>query len=156
MLPFRSRLSGAGGVLALCLATVAIAAAPTEAVDAFHTALKKGDAAKIKDLLSAEATVYEQGFAETSRDDWMTHQLKDAMDFAAHTDYRTLRRESRQVGDLAYVTSTTLTSGDFDGHKLELEGAETMVLRQDMGEWSIVHVHWSAHEKAADAPPPKK
>lgn len=136
--------------------TLAVAAAPTEALDNFHAAMKKKDGAKVLALLAPEATIYEQGFAETSRDQWKEHQLAEALDFAANTERRTLRRESKQVGDVAYVMTTTLTTGSFDDRKLELEGAETAVLRQENGVWRIVHLHWSAHEKAPDAPPPAK
>src|SRR5690349_9350061 len=88
---------------------VAFAAAPTEALDNFHTAMKKGDGDKAMALLSPEATIYEQGFSETSRDEWKKNQLAEALQFAGHTERRTLRRESKQVGDLAYVMTTTLT-----------------------------------------------
>jgi ketosteroid isomerase-like protein len=143
----------AAGVLSACSA-VAFAAAPTEALDGFHTAIEKGDVNKVLSLLAPEVTIYEQGFAETSRDAWATNQLKDAIEFALRTERRTLRRESKQVGDLAYVVTTTLTTGTIEGHKLELEGAETAVLRQEAGVWKIVHLHWSAHEKAPSEPPP--
>jgi ketosteroid isomerase-like protein len=132
----------------------AFAAAPTEALDGFHAAIEKGDVNKVLELLAPEATIYEQGFAETSRESWTTNQLKDAIEFALRTDRRTLRRESRQVGDVAYVLTTTLTTGNIEGHRLELEGAETAVLRQEGGVWRIVHLHWSAHEKAPPEPPP--
>jgi ketosteroid isomerase-like protein len=132
---------------------VALAAAPTEALDNFHAAMKRGDGEKAIALLSPEATIYEQGFAETSRDQWKQNQLAEALQFATHTERRTLRRESNQVGDLAYVMTTTLTTGVFDGRKLELEGAETAVLRQEAGVWKIVHLHWSAHENAPEPAP---
>ncbi|HKY90830.1 MAG TPA: nuclear transport factor 2 family protein [Nevskiaceae bacterium] len=146
------RRASAAGLLS-AWSVVALAAAPTDALDHFHAAIEKGDVNKVLDLLAPEVTIYEQGFAETSRESWTANQLKDAIEFALRTDRRTLRRESRQVGDLAYVVTTTLTTGTIEGHKLELEGAETAVLRQEGGVWRIVHLHWSAHEKPPETPP---
>jgi hypothetical protein len=83
------------------------------------------------------------------RADWARNQLPAAMEFARDTQRATVRRESHQVGSMAWVISTTSTTGNFGDRKLELEGTETAVLRQEDKVWRIVHLHWSAHEKPA-------
>lgn len=138
------------GVVAATPAETRRAVTPSETLDAFHKALRTHNAEGALAHLALEAVVYEQGFAETSRADWAKNQLPAAMDFAKDTERHVLRRESHQTGDLAWVISTTRTVGDFGARKLELEGTETAVLRKETEVWKIVHLHWSAHEKAAD------
>lgn len=148
----------AAGWLAVSMAASA-AMSPSETVDAFHDAIGKADPARVLELLAPQATFFEQGFAELSRDQWIGNQLKDTMAFYQVTARRTDRRETKQVGDAAWVLSTVITTGNVDGQKLELEGAETAILQQEGGAWKIVHLHWSAHEKAqpaAAAPPAGK
>jgi ketosteroid isomerase-like protein len=143
----RSRLAG---LLALLLMSAAQAEAPTtpsDTVEAFHKALQQGDGKAALAFMERDVTVFEQGFEETSRDSWGNNQLPDANKFAKATERRVLRKETGQDTNTAWVISTTLTSGDFDGRKLELEGTETMFLRRENDEWRIAHIHWSAHPK---------
>ena len=139
-----------GSLLALGVISTASAGAPTtpsDTVEAFHKALRLNDGKAALAFMLPGVTVYEQGFTETSRDDWDKHQLADANAFAKQTERRVLSREASQDTETAWVISTTLTSGDFDGRKLELEGTETMLLRREAGSWRIAHIHWSAHPK---------
>lgn len=152
------RLGGAlAALLALGLSLPAAADAPvtpSDTVDAFHKALRQGDGKAALAFMARDVSVFEQGFEETTRDGWGANQLPDANKFAKATERRVLRKESGQDTNSGWVISTTLTSGDFDGRKLELEGTETMLLRRDGDSWKIAHVHWSAHPKEADAPAP--
>lgn len=145
-------------LLALGAAVAALPAAaqapttPSDTVEAFHKALRQGDGKAALAFMARDVTVFEQGFTESSRDDWGTRQLPEANQFAKQTERRVLRREASQDTMTALVLSTTLTSGTFDGRKLELEGSETMLLRRDGDGWKIAHVHWSAHPVEAAAP----
>ena len=87
----------------------------------------------------------QQGFTDNSRDDWGSRQLADANQFARQTERRVLRREASQDTNTAWVISTTVTEGQFDGRKLVLDGTETMLLRRGVDGWRIAHIHWSAH-----------
>ncbi|MDB5969542.1 MAG: hypothetical protein JWQ90_1992 [Hydrocarboniphaga sp.] len=142
-------------LLALTVISPARADAPTtpsDTVEAFHKALRQGDGKAALAFMARDITVFEQGFEETSRDSWGSKQLPDANQFAKQTERRVLRREASQDTNTACVISTTLTTGDFDGRKLELEGTETMLLRRDGDGWKIAHIHWSAHPKEGAAP----
>jgi ketosteroid isomerase-like protein len=148
-----------GRLLAPMLAVGVIAAAraeapttPSDTVEAFHKALRQGDGKAALAFMLRDVTVFEQGYTENSRDDWGNHQLPDANQFAKQTERRVLRREAAQDTATAWVMSTTLTSGEFDGRKLELEGTETMLLRREGDGWRIAHIHWSAHPLEAAAP----
>lgn len=129
----------------------------SETLDAFHQALRKNQPDRVLARLAKDVVIYEQGFAETSRDEWARKQLGTAIAFARDTQRRVLRRISGGSGDTAWIVSTTETVLDVSERKVVFEGAETAVLRRERGEWKIVHLHWSAHE-APDEPPsaPKK
>lgn len=149
----RPRLLAA--LMALAVSLPAGADAPTtpaDTVEAFHKALRIGDGKAALAFMARDVSVFEQGFEETSRDSWGSKQLPDANQFAKQTERRVLRRESSQDTSTASVISTTLTTGEFDGRKLELEGTETMLLRREGDEWKIAHIHWSAHPKEAATP----
>lgn len=131
---------------AVTMTTLAQAASPTETLDRFHQTLRENNAPAAMALLAVEAVIFEQGFAETTRAEWANGQIQDAIAFARATERTTLRRESRQVGDIAWVLSTTATTGRFEDRSLALEGTETAILRLEAADWKIVHLHWSAHE----------
>lgn len=139
-------------LLLACWSSAASAATPAETVDAFHRALREGDGANALAYLDKNVSIFEQGFAESSRDDWARSQLKDAAEFARQTTRRILRRESGMDSNSAWVLSMTLTEGQFGDRKLALVGSETMLLRREGEGWLISHIHWSAHP-SEEAPP---
>lgn len=123
----------------------ATAASPSETVDAFHKALRSNKPNEAMNYLGREAVIFEQGFISASPSEYAASELKQATEFATHTERRVIRREAWQDGNIAWVLSSTMTVGVFDGRRLDLEGAETMVLRKEGDGWKITHVHWSAH-----------
>lgn len=143
---------------ALSFAASAAAPAPADTVDAFHNALRAGDARGALSLMSADAVVFEQGFIEATSDAYARDSLADDMKFAAATQYDVLSRETVQSGDAAWVLSLTRAHGKVGGRAVDLAGDETMVLRRDGDAWKIVHIHWSAHPTPAGnaAAPAKK
>lgn len=139
------------GGLALLLAVIGAgpaqaAKSASETLDAFHKALRENRPDAVLALLAKDAVVYEQGFAESTRDEWVRKQLGPAIAFARDTDRRVLSRHTGSAGDLVWIASTTQTIIDAASRKVVLDGAETAVLRREGGDWSIVHLHWSAHE----------
>lgn len=130
----------------------------SETLDAFHKALRRNQPDQVLARMAKDVVVYEQGFAEASRDEWARKQLGTAIAFARDTERRVLRRTSGGVGDTAWIVSTTETVLDVTDRKVVFEGAETAVLRRERGTWKIVHLHWSAHEAPdqAEAAPNKK
>ena len=136
-------------LLAAVCATAAAAGSASEALDSFHKALRKNEPDKVLAVLAKDAVIYEQGFAESSRDEWARKQLGTAIAFARDTERRVLRRVSGSSGDAAWFMSATETVLDVSERKVVFEGAETALLRREGGEWKIVHLHWSAHEAEA-------
>ena len=119
---------------------------PSEALDDFQKALRTNQPDKAVEALARDAVIYEQGFAETSRDEWVRKQLGNAIAFARDTERRVVRRQAGEAGNAAWVISTTQTLIDVSDRKVMLEGAETAILRREDSDWKIVHLHWSAHE----------
>lgn len=162
--------------LLLCAGLAAVLAAPARAaspsaeaapgpvavVDAFHAALKSGDASAALHMLSAGVSIYEQGFVDQTRSDYAGAHIAADSAFAQGTDYQVLERRILWLGDnAACVISKTRTQGNFQGHAINLVGTETVVLQRSGNTWSIEHIHWSAHpadgelKPAADKSPDK-
>jgi len=128
---------------------------PTEVVDAFYEAMGRGDRTAVLAQLSADVVIYEQGFAELSRDGYAKGSLANDLTFASVVKREVLKREAWEEGNLAWVLTQALVTGDFGENRLELQNAETLVLRRtDLG-WKIVHIHRSAHQRSSEESVPK-
>jgi hypothetical protein len=132
------------------LSAPAWAAKPADTIDRFHQALRLNEPDKVLDALDPDAVIYEQGFAETSRDEWARKQLGTAIAFARDTERRVIRRRAQEADRSAWVISRTQTFVGDPDRKVMLEGAETAILRLEGDQWKIVHLHWSAHEASPE------
>jgi ketosteroid isomerase-like protein len=112
-------------------------------VDQFHHALAQGDSATAAGLLHGDVIVLESGALET-RADYLRHHLPADIAFAraVRTDRRLHRLTQR--GDVAWVASTSRTTGEFDGRAVDSDGAELMVLHRTPTGWRIASIHWSS------------
>jgi ketosteroid isomerase-like protein len=127
---------------------------PVAAVEAFHDALKSGDTSAALRLLSPAATVYEQGFADQTRSDYAGAHLAADAAFAQGTQLQVIERRIVWLGDnAACVISRDHTTGNFQGHAINLMGTETMVVERSGGSWIIDHIHWSAHPGDGESKP---
>lgn len=118
-------------------------AAIVRVVDQFHRALAEGDSAAAAGLLHADVIVLESGALEM-RADYLRHHLPADIAFArAVRTERQLHRVT-QRGDLAWVASTSRTTGEFEGRPVDSDGAELMVLHRTPGGWRIASIHWSS------------
>lgn len=116
------------------------------AVDAFHAALARGDAAGAAALLDDNVRIFEQGWVERSRAEYAGHHLPSDIKFSqAVTSVRTARSGS-VLGDLAYVASENRATGKFEGKDIDSISIETMVLKRTPTGWRIVHIHWSSRK----------
>lgn len=137
--------------LALALQCVGVQAQPTApesaavaaAVNAYHAALARADAAGALGLLAADAVILENGSLET-REEYRAHHLSADMAFAQAVP---TRRSSIQItvdGDIAWASSTSTTQGSFRGRAIHSAGAELMLLSRTAGGWVIRAIHWSS------------
>lgn len=114
------------------------------AVDAFHAALGAGDTAGALTFLAPDVTIFEEGGAERSRDEYASHHLASDAAFAAASEAMVARRSGRADGDIAWITSEGRTTGQFNGRAVDRLTTETMVLKRHADGWRIHHIHWSS------------
>lgn len=146
----RRTTPAAVAALLLLYGSASFAAKPVDTLDRFHEALQRNQPDKVLDALAKDAVIYEQGFAEASREEWVRKQLGAAIAFARDTERRVIRRSTGEDKASAWVLSRTQTFVDVSERKLMLEGAETAILRREGKRWKIVHLHWSAHEASPE------
>lgn len=115
-------------------------------VDAFHDALVKGDRQAAQALLDDQVQIYEQGWVERAKAEYVAQHLPSDAEFSAATTRAQTARSGVIVGDLAYVASEGEVTGTFKGKAIDSITLETMVLRREQSGWRIVHIHWSSRD----------
>jgi len=118
-------------------------AAAALAVRAYHDALEAGDSLAVLRLLAADALILENGDRET-REEYRVHHLQADIRFSQAVP---TRRSAVQVivsGDVAWVSSTSVTQGTYQKRPINLSGAELMVLSRTAAGWVIRAIHWSS------------
>lgn len=121
------------------------------AVAAYHDALGRGDSAAALALLAPDAVILESGGRE-SRDEYRAHHLPADIEFARAVPSRVGPRQVTIVGDVAWVSSTSETTGTFRERPINSTGAELIVLSRTAGGWVIRAIHWSSRTRRT-APP---
>ena len=143
----------AGGTRASAAAlTIAPSTAPNDSADIaavvarFHAALAAGDSAAALALLADDVVVLESGGVET-RDDYRAHHLPADIEFARAVPSQRAPIRVQVRGDVAWVSGTSVTQGDFRGRQVNSAGAELMVLSREGGSWKIPAIHWSSRTR---------
>ena len=121
-----------------------LAADPAATVSAFHAALKGSDPAAVMALLAPDAQILESGHSETRAEYEKGHLAAD-MEFARAVQSTRENVTTRQEGPVAWVTSTSRTTGNFKGREVDSAGTELMVLSHGATGWRIRAIHWSSH-----------
>jgi len=123
-------------------------ASAVAAVGRYHEALRTGDRAAALSMLDSSAVILESGELE-SRQEYIDHHLAADMAFAKAV---ASRREVNAVmvrGSMAWVASTSRSTGTFRDRPIDSDGAELMVLSRGSRGWKIAAIHWSSRAKAA-------
>jgi len=125
-------------------------AAAANVVTQYHAALSAGDSAAALRLLADDAVILESGGMET-RDHYRAGHLPADIRFASAVP--AARGPMRVVvrGDVAWVTSTSTSQGEYRGRQINSSGAELMVLSREPDGWKIRAIHWSSRTRR---PPP--
>lgn len=126
------------------------AGAAAQAVDAFHAALGRGDAAAAAALLDDDALVFEEGEAEQSKSAYAAGHLAADIAYLKAVRETTADRNGAATGDLAWIATRGRALGRFHDKAVDRATTETIVLRRTPQGWRIVHIHWSSH---ASKPP---
>ena len=121
-------------------------AGPSSTWDGFHAAIVKADRAAATSALAADVQIFESGFVERSREEYLSHHFDADAKFAKTVTRKVLKHGEQVAGNMALIMEETETSGSYDGQPIRLIGAETAVLRLNGGNWQIVHIHWSSRK----------
>ena len=113
-------------------------------VDAFHTALRRGDTNAAAALLADDALIFESGGAERTKAEYAAHHLPADAAFSQVVRSTVSRRAGNASGALAWVATEGRLTGTYKGNAIDLPTTETMLLRRNGGSWKIVHIHWSS------------
>ncbi len=119
---------------------------PSDAWEKFHLAIANADRAAAASVLAADVQIFESGFVERSRDEYLTHHFEADAKFAKAVPRRVTRHSEQAAGNMALVLEETETNGSYEDKPVKLIGTETAVLRRDDGTWRIVHIHWSSRK----------
>jgi len=120
------------------------ARAASVTIDAFHTALKRGDTRAAAALLAEDALVFESGGVERGKAEYASHHLPADALFAKAVRSAVTRRSGWADGRTAWIATESTTKGTYKSKPINSIGTETMVLRRDPTAWRIVHIHWSS------------
>ena len=123
-------------------------AAVAATVERFHAAVVAGDSTLALSLLAADAVVLESGGMET-REEFRAHHLPADIAFAQAVKSERGPMRVFVRGDVAWVSSTSTTTGDYRGRPVNSAGAELVVLARVGQEWKISAIHWSSRTRRA-------
>lgn len=129
-----------------CISTLCYSSEPKDVVAEFHAALASGDQSRAAGLLAPDITIYESGFVERSRAEYVNHHLPEDIAFAKTSTHTFLKQSEQQEGNLAIVLGETETNAKIKNADVRLLGTETMILRKKGENWVITHIHWSSRK----------
>lgn len=142
-------------LVAALLAVAAVAAqAQTPSADStaaaavvreFHALLEAGDGPGAARLLAADAVILESGSRET-RKEYLEHHLGSDLQFAQTVPSRRSDVRVTVAGDVAWISSVSVTQGTFEKRPINLKGAELVVLSKSAAGWTIRAIHWSSRK----------
>ena len=95
--------------------------------------------------MADDAVIYEQGWVEVSKDEYVTGHLPGDIAYSAGMTDRVVSRRVSVNGSFAIVLTQGRTTGTHEGKPVDRESTETMVLKRVKGQWRIIHIHWSSH-----------
>ena len=118
-------------------------------VERFHSAIEAGDSVAALALLADDVVILESGALE-SRNDYRAHHLAADIAFARAVPSRRGAMAVQVRGDVAWVTGTSASQGQYRGRPVNSTGAELVVLSRDTaGGWKIRAIHWSSRSTKA-------
>lgn len=120
-------------------------------VTQYQAALAAGDSATALRLLADDAVILETGGVET-REHYRSGHLRSDIAFAQAVAAERSNLRVVVRGDVAWVTSTSTTRGEFRGRSINSAGAELMVLSREPGGWKIRAIHWSSRNLTPRTP----
>ena len=117
-------------------------------VERFRAALARGDSSAVLAMLAPDAIILESGDVET-RAEYRRHHLPADIEYARAIPGTHALRQVVIHGDVAWVSSTSITKGRVKGRAINSTGAELIVLsRPDrQSPWQVRAIHWSSRRR---------
>jgi ketosteroid isomerase-like protein len=126
---------------------------PAAAVNYFRDALAQGNTGAALSMLAADATFFEQGDAQESREAYASSRLRRDAALLSSRFAEIISQKTDSDGTLAWIsTRLRLLAKETVGDSASIVMTETVVLRRVASGWTIVHVHRSAEPTASEAP----
>ena len=117
------------------------------AITAFHAAMERGDSLAAMALLATDVEVLESGGIE-DRAEFRAHHLAADIEFARAVKQVRGAMTVKVLGDVAWTSATSTSSGTFRGRTVNSSGAESMVMSRGAdGRWLIRSIHWSSRSR---------
>ena len=132
-----------------------VAASPTSdsadaiaTVERFRSALARGDSVAVLAMLAPDAIVLESGDVE-SRAEYRRHHLPADIEYARAIPGRHTLVQAAVHGDVAWVSSSSITEGRVKGRAINSAGAELIVLSRGdrQSAWQVRAIHWSSRRR---------
>lgn len=117
-------------------------------VDAFQSALARGDSTAALAQLAPDVVILESGRVETL-EQYRSGHLAGDMSFAQSVERERSEIDVSVVGDAAWAYSTNVATGRMGEREIDSQGAELMVLTRSDGTWRIRAIHWSSRQRRA-------
>jgi hypothetical protein len=112
----------------------------------FHEILSTGDTTGIDALLAPDLRVIEGGTVE-NRQEYLSHHFAADIEFARAVKEERTSFSYRCDGNVAWLVSTSNSTGKFRGRGIDSEGAELMLLSRNPGGWKIRVIQWSSAKR---------
>lgn len=109
----------------------------------FHEILATGDTTGINALLAPDLRVLEGGTVE-NRQEYLAHHLAADIEFAKAVEEERTPFSYRCEGNVAWLVSTSTSTGKFKGRDINSAGAELLILSRTEKGWQIRAIHWSS------------
>lgn len=151
-LPHRPRtlsfalLLQAGLLLPDHLAAQTAADSASVTVATFHMALAQGDSSAALALLAPDVVILESGGLETLGE-YRSHHLPADIAFARAVPSSGADSRVAVAGGVAWVTTTSTTTGTFRDRPINSQNAELVVLSRESTGWRIRAIHWSSRNR---------
>lgn len=125
-------------------------AAAVATVERFRAALARGDSAAVLGLLAPDAIILESGSVE-SRAEYRSHHLPADIEYARAIPGEHKLMQATVHGDVAWVSSTSITQGKIKKRAVNSAGAELIVLsrRDRQSSWQVRALHWSSRRRTS-------
>lgn len=143
---FSTLVFSVSGAAAAARAPASDSADVVATVDRFHAALAAGDSVTALGLLADDVTILESGGAETKAAYRAGHLSGDMAYARAVPSVQTVLAVQIR-GDVAWVSATSITQGQYRDRPVNSAGAELTVLSREGGAWKIRAIHWSSRAR---------